>query len=133
MFVAANSPARPHPGYLVQDGLLRFPEAKAMGSFDSADRYLTFEDRRDLLPGEPFPADHPFLERFYRDRLGGDDGVRELKRLGVRYIYWSPRFFWDHPLMHESPLYAELDDRQLFSLIYHAGDGLASVDIYELR
>jgi hypothetical protein len=118
-------------GYVVVDGLLQLPEAAFMRGVADQGKYLTFERRRELLAGEPLPADHPLLERFYRERLDGDDGLRALRALGVRYVYWSSREV--HPLMGKSPLFSRLDDGGLFRRVYYASDQVASVAIYELK
>lgn len=118
-------------GYVVVDGLLQLPETAFMRGLAGQGKYLTFERRRELLAGEPFPADHPLLERFYRERLDGDDGLRALEALGIRYVYWSSREV--HPLMGKSPLFSRLDDPALFRRVYYARDPFATVAIYELR
>jgi hypothetical protein len=118
-------------GYVVADGLLQLPEAAFMRGLTGPGTYLTFERRRDLLAGEPFPADHALLERFYRERLDGDEGLRALRALGIRYAYWSSREV--HPLMGKSPLFSRLDDAALFRRVYSATDQVANVAIYELR
>ncbi len=123
------------PAYPVRDGLWQFPEAGLMSTFDPHDKVLTFERRREMLAGEPFPGDHPRLERFYAEQLDGPAGVRELRRLGVRYIHWtklSPLHPITHPLELRSPLYQELDDPRLFRRIYYSHDELSTVAIYAL-
>jgi hypothetical protein len=117
-------------------GLLSLPEADFMASLPGPVRYLTFEDRSEMLRGQPFPGDHPSLERFYIDRLDGAAGVAALKSLGVRYVYWyTPSAL--HPLtptlMYASPLFAELDDPALFRRVYVSQPGPSTVSIYELR
>jgi hypothetical protein len=123
-------------GYVAKDGLLQFPESAVLTSFTGNRKYLSFEDRREMLGGEPFPGDHPFLERFYRQRLDGEEAVQELKRLGIGYVYWpnvSPLHPLNHPLMNKSPLFSEFNDRQLFRLVYAVYGPEGRVEIYELR
>jgi hypothetical protein len=115
--------------FVIQNGLQRLPETAFIAAHLGQNRYLTFDDRVELLGGNPFPGDHPALERFYTEHLDGAAGVDALKTLGIHYIYWSKIF--DHPLMHASPLYAELDDPALFTPIYQ--DQAKTVTIYELR
>jgi hypothetical protein len=126
---------RPNPeGMMVSDGLLSFPEARVLAQLKEGERYLTFEDRREQLAGEPLPGDHPVLETFYQRRLGGWAGAGALKALGVRYIYWyEPSLLHPlHPsLMDESPLYAELANPLLFKRLYW--DEKSKVAVYEIR
>jgi hypothetical protein len=115
--------------FVIQNGLQQLPETAFIASHLGSSRYLTFDDRVEMLGGNPFPGDHPALEAFYTQRLDGVAGTDALKALGIRYIYWSKIF--DHPLMHASPLFAELDNPALFTRIY--ADQGATVAIYELR
>jgi len=115
--------------FVIQNGLQQLPETAFIAAHLGHDRYLTFDDRVEMLGGNPFPGDHPALERFYTQHLDGAAGVDALKALGIRYIYWSTIF--DHPLMHASPLFSELNDPALFTPIY--ADQAKTVTIYELR
>ena len=131
IWVATNHPCQ--IGYcnpfVIQNGLQTLPETAFIAANLGQNRYLTFDDRVELLGGNPFPGDHPALERFYTQHLEGAAGVEALKALGIHYIYWSKIF--DHPLIHASPLFAELDDPALFTPIY--ADQAKTVTIYELR
>jgi hypothetical protein len=117
-------------------GLATFPEAQFLSNLPAPVRYLTFEDRVEMLRGEVLPGDHPSLEEFYASRLDGAAAVAALKSLGVRYIYWytpSAEHPQDPPLMSASPLFAQLDDPALFRRIYVNDQGESTVTIYELR
>jgi hypothetical protein len=128
--------ALPMPTYVVRNGLMELPEADFIRTVVQHDRYLTFERRVEMLGGEALPGDHPSLERFYRDQLKGEAAVRELQRLGVRYIHWSNLSHLHpitHPLQDKSPLFLELEDPALFRRVYYLNDGLSIVGIYELQ
>lgn len=118
-----------NPAFVITGGLQQLPEASFVHQLTG--RYLAFDDRREMIGGDPFPGDHPLLEPFYVQQLQGAAGVQALKALGIRYIYWSASF--PHPLAQASPLFSQLDDQQLFSRIYSATNQGASVAIYELR
>jgi hypothetical protein len=117
-------------------GLAKFPEAQFMSHLPGTVRYLTFEDRTEMLSGEALPGDHPSLERFYANRLEGAAGVAALKSLGVRYVHWytpSPTHPQSPSLMFASPLFAEFDDPTLFRRVYLEPQSDSPVAIYELR
>jgi hypothetical protein len=112
---------------VVNGGLQQLPETAFVAQLGG--RYLSFDDRLEMIGGDPFPGDHPFLERFYVEHLQGAAAVQALKALGVRYIYTSGRV--NNPLMLASPMFSQLDDPQLFRRIYAADQG--PVAIYELQ
>ncbi|HKV30297.1 MAG TPA: hypothetical protein VJT14_04690 [Candidatus Dormibacteraeota bacterium] len=114
------------PSVVISGGLQRVPETGFIDQLGG--RYLSFDDRRELIGGDPFPGDHPSLERFYVEHLQGAAAVQALKALGVRYIYTSGRLH--NPLMLASPMFSQLDNPQLFRRIYVADQTVA---IYELR
>jgi hypothetical protein len=137
LLLTASTPARAFGiGPFGRAGLATFPEAEFMASLPGPVRYLTFEDRTEMLSGQPLPGDHASLESFYVNRLDGAAGVAALKSFGVRYIYWyTPSL--EHPqhppLMFASPLFKELDDPVLFRRLYVSREGTSTVAIYELR
>lgn len=137
MLLTVNTLGRPVGiGPFGAAGLATFPEARFMSTLPGPGRYLTFEDRIEMLSGDALPGDHPSLEWFYANRLNGAAAIAALKSLGVRYVYWytpSAEHPQDPPLMHASPLFARLDDPLLFRRIYVNDQGESTVTIYELR
>lgn len=137
MLLTVNTLGRPMGiGPFGSAGLATFPEAHFLSTLPGPVRYLTFEDRTEMLGGEPLPGDHPSLESFYANRLDGAAAVAALKSLGVRYVYWytpSQEHPQDPPLMHASTLFTQLDDPALFRRIYVNDQGQSTVTIYELR
>jgi hypothetical protein len=113
------------------------PESALLQSLPSSSRYLTFDNRVELLGGNAFSGDDPALQHFYQDQLSGEAAVAELKRLNIAEIYWSipppGSGFPPNPLIEQSPLFRELDDPSLFQRIFYRYDDSGGAAIYALR